>query len=136
MTELEQWNARVDAAKKAEHEAKLGRTTGRPITPVVPKPGSAHPFKHAKAYYMHVLELKAEHANNLGLLQLLINALPPYRSRGHGGKHRTKNRITIPAPRSKYQPHQGKSECGRRVFSALPAEQRAFIRRIEGEVVE
>jgi hypothetical protein len=101
-----------------------------------PKPGSAKPFKRAQAYYMEVLALKQKYSNDLGLLQSLINGLPPYKSRGHGGKHRTKNHITIPAPRSKYQPHHGKSECARRVFSALPAEQRAYIRRIEGEVME
>jgi len=136
MTEIERWNAAVDTRKRAKHEAKLGRTTGRPIGPIVPKPGSAHPFRRAQAYYMHVLELKSKYQHDLPLLQTLINGLPPYRSRGHGGKHRTKNRTGVPAPRSKYQPHQGRSEAARRVFSALPAEQRAFIRRIEKNFAE
>lgn len=136
---IEVWNAAVEAKKQARHERRLGATTGRPIGRVEPKPGSAKPFKRAQACYMHVLELKQQYGHDLMLLQALINGMPPYTSRGHGGKHRTKNRtlsgVFRTIGRSKYVPHQGKSECVRRVFSALPAEQKAFIRRIEGDVM-
>ena len=94
----------------------------------------AKPFKRAAALYMEALELKATYGNNLTLLQTLINALPPYVSRGHGRKPRRMCRTTTATARSKYMPHQGKSECARRVFQSLPKDRRAYIRSIEAKV--
>jgi hypothetical protein len=113
MTEtIEQWNARIDAERAAKHAAKRGT-----IETPEPKTGSAKPFRRAREMYMSVLELKAKHQFDTLLLQALMNAFPQYRSRGHGGRHRTKNRTILGAwnqSRSKYMPHQGERECARR----------------------
>ena len=95
-------------------------------------------FKRAAALYMQALELKQQYAHDLLTLQMLINALPAYVSRGHGQrpKHMAPSCMgKWTQPRSKYQPHQGKSECARRVFQALPKAQRDYIRSIEREVM-
>ena len=135
---VEQWNAEVEARKQARHERRLGATTGRPVVKAERKPGAAKPFKRAQAMFMQILALKQKLAHNLPELQIAINSFPPYVSRGHGWRGRIKNRtlsgVWRTVGRSKYVPHQGKSEMARRVFQALPAEQKAFIRRIEGKV--
>lgn len=71
-------------------------------------PGSQRPFKRALALEAKVLAIVGK-----GLIptdrQLEIDALPPYVSRGHGGQHRTKNRIAGARwyrDRSKYDPHE------------------------------
>lgn len=119
MNEIEEWNAAVDAAKQAKLLAKV--EDGMEFIQPEPKQGSNQPFKRAKKMYMDVLELKAKHQNDTLLLQTLVNAFPAYVSRGHGGRHRTKNRTVLGAwnqARSKYEPHQGARECARRRVSA------------------
>lgn len=121
MESIEQWNARVTAEKQAKLLSKV--QDGMEFVQPEPKQGSANPFKRAKKMYMEVLELKAKHQYDTMLLQALINAFPAYRSRGHGGRHRTKNRTVLGRwnqQRSKYSPHQGARECARR---ALPNSQ-------------
>jgi hypothetical protein len=51
------------------------------------------PFKRALALMQKIREIH-ERLKDKGLLAIdqEIAALPPYRSRGHGGKHRTRNR--------------------------------------------
>lgn len=50
------------------------------------------------------------------MAKFAIDAMPAYKSRGHGkglpGKNYIKNR-------SKYKPHQGKQECARRMAHAV-----------------
>lgn len=121
---IEQWNAKV-----------VPRNTRRQRSSGDRKPGGAKPFKRAAKLYMEALELRSKHANDLLLLQMLINGLPAYVSRGHGHRWGYSAPRTNFYPRgSKHMPHQGKSECARRVFQALPAAQRAYIRSIEAEV--
>ena len=121
---IEQWNAEV-----------VPRNTHRQRSNSARKPGGAKPFKRASALYMQALDLKAKHANDLLTLQLLINGLPAYGSRGHGHVFgRSAPRTNFHRSRSKYQPHQGKSEAARRVFQAMPHSQRALARRIGDEL--
>lgn len=50
--------------------------------------------------------------------QAALDKIGEYRSRGHGGKHMPKGRFLgwgYRQDRSKYQPHQGKQECARRL---------------------
>lgn len=121
---IEQWNAKV-----------VPRNTRRQLSSPDRKPGSAKPFKHAAALYMQTLELRQKYANDLSMLQMLINGLPAYISRGHGHRkgYSASRENFYPRP-SKYRPHQGKSECARRVFQALPAAQRAYARRLGDEL--
>lgn len=116
---IEQWNARIDAERKAKLLGKLA--DGAEFVQPEAKQGSMHPFKRARKMFMDVLELKSQYQHDTLLLQTLINAFPAYRSRGHGGHHRTKNRTILGCwnqDRSKYMPHQGKRECARRVRAA------------------
>jgi hypothetical protein len=121
---IEQWNAKV-----------VPRNTRRQRSSGDRKPGSAKPFKRAAKLYMEALELRQKHANDLSMLQMLINGLPAYISRGHGhrkGYSASRENFT-PRP-SKYKPHQGKSECARRVFQAMSKEDRATARRIGNQL--
>ena len=120
---IEQWNAKVVPRNTRRMKGNDNR-----------KPQDPKAFKRPKALYMQGLDLKAKYANNLGLLQMLINGLPEYKSRGHGRRVPVMVRTNHFPRGSKYRPHQGKSECARRVFQALPAAQRAYIRSIEREV--
>ncbi len=120
---IEQWNAKV-----------VPRNTRRQLSSPDRKPGGAKPFKRAAALYMQTLELRQKYAKDLVLLQALINGLPEYKSRGHGRTPPRMCRTNFYPRGSKYQPHQGKSECARCVFQALPAAQRAYIRSIERDV--
>lgn len=99
--------------------------------------GKSQPFKRAAAMYMEVLALRSKLQNNLPELQLAMNSFPGYQSRGHGWKPKLWQRTILGnwnQDRSKYRPHQGKSECARRVFQALPTEHRALIRRVEAKL--
>lgn len=102
--------------------------------------GKPQPLKRAAALYMEILALRSKLMNNLPALRVALAALPDYVSRGKGGKRPKHMARSIlgrwTEDRSKYQPHQGKSECARRVFQALPASERAFIRSIEGDVMK
>ena len=120
---IEQWNAKV-----------VPRNTRRQLSSPDRKPGGAKPFKRAAKLYMEALEMRQKYANDLTMLQMLINGLPEYKSRGHGHTPPRMCRTNFHRNHSKYMPHQGKSECARRVFQALPAAQRAYIRSIEAEV--
>lgn len=120
---IEQWNARVTPRNTKRLQGNDNR-----------KPQDPKAFKRAKALYMQGLELKAKYATDLMLLQMLINGLPAYKSRGHGRRVPVMVRTNFHNGRSKYQPHQGKSECARRVFQAMSKPYRAYIQAIEGEV--
>ena len=120
---IEQWNAKVTPRNTRRMRSSDNR-----------KPQDPKAFKRAKALYMQGLELKTKWAYDLTMLQMLINGLPEYKSRGHGRAPRRMCRTNFHRNHSKYQPHQGKSECARRVFQAMPAAQRAYIRSIEREV--
>lgn len=107
----------------------------RPVKVV--KPGSRHPFKRVLALYAKVEEIRQKFAIDTLEYQVAIAALPPYESHGKGAKYRTKNRLIAGRwnqSRSKYVPHQGKSECARRVFQAAPAWVRKETRLMEGMV--
>lgn len=73
-------------------------------------------FAHAKAMFAFVaaaMALPTPAAQRVALEQI-----GEYRSRGHGGKHRPKGRFLgwwYHKGIGKYQPHQGKQECARRV---------------------
>jgi hypothetical protein len=48
-------------------------------------------------------------------IKVAIDALPEYKSRGHGGKFHKRQPNAHNFNPSKYNPHQGKKECARRV---------------------
>ena len=108
---IEQWNAKV-----------VPRNTRRQRSSGDRKPGGAKPFKRAAKLYMEALELRQKYANNLSMLQMLINGLPAYISRGHGHRkgYSASRENFYPRP-SKYKPHQGKSECARRCPAPMPS---------------
>lgn len=67
------------------------------------------------------------HADDVSELNAAARAagdnLLGYESHGHGGKHRTKNRLVGAKwcqSRSMYAPHQGGKECNRRQYVLLP----------------
>lgn len=103
------------------------------MTPeVARKPGSLHPFKRLKMLMDKVELIRQEHAIGSFEYNTAIAALPSYTSRGHGGAHRTANRLITGRwnqSRSKYTPHQGKSEIARRLFQAAPAWIRDTVRK-------
>lgn len=120
---IEQWNAKV-----------VPRNTRRMQGNDTRKPQDPKAFKRASALYMQALELRTKYAKDLVLLQALINALPEYKSRGHGRTPRRMCRTNFHRSCPKYQPHQGKSECARRVFQAMSKQDRAFARRVGDEL--
>lgn len=116
---IEQWNAKV-----------VPRNTRRQLSSGDRKPQDPKAFKRAKALYMQGLELKTKWAHDLTMLQMLINGLPEYKSRGHGCTPPRMCLTNFHRSNSKYMPHQGKSECARRVFQAMSKQDRAFARRV------
>lgn len=94
------------------------------------KTQKGRPFKRASALYMQALELRTKFAKDLVLLQAMINGMPEYKSRGHGRTPPRMCRTNFHRSHSKYTPHQGKSECARRVFQAMSKQDRAFARRV------
>jgi hypothetical protein len=130
----EQWNARTDTARLARNETRLIPRRPKPE----PKPGSRKPFKHASLLYSAIMEMRARMQNDLTGLQLALSAFPPYVSRGHGGRHRTRNRTIggiMNRHESKPYPNPGRSEAARRVFQSRSPQERAYIRSIESEVM-
>ncbi|MDD3885128.1 MAG: hypothetical protein PHW66_09415 [Gallionella sp.] len=119
---IEQWNAKV-----------VPRNTRRQLSSGDRKPQDPKAFKRAKALYMQGLELKTKWAHNLTMLQMLINGLPEYKSRGHGRTPRRMCRTNFNYKGGNHAgryPSQGKSECARRVFQAMSKQDRDFARRI------
>lgn len=101
------------------------------------KAGSLHPFKRLRELMAKVELIRQEFVFGSLEYQVAIAALPPYKGRGHGGHHRTQNRVIggrWSQDRSKYAPHQGKTEAARRVFQAMPAEIRRETRRVEAMI--
>lgn len=89
--------------------------------------GSLHPFKRAITLGRRIIALQEEHFDpdaSHGIptaLRLALAQLPEYISRGHGGRHRTKNKVIGGAwsqDRSIYTPHQNTRECARRANHA------------------
>ena len=76
-------------------------------------PGSRHPFKHAKAMAEEIAKIRDAKVGpeydfkSATDQEIALHALPLYRSRGHGGRHRTKNASGAGRTlrdRSKYDP--------------------------------
>lgn len=71
-------------------------------------PGSRKPFRRSIELHQKIIDRLAELASALPTdRQIAMSAIPPYTSRGHGGKHRTKNRLIgaqWSQDRSKYDP--------------------------------
>ncbi len=71
-------------------------------------PGSLKPFKRAIALHQQFVDTLAAAADALPIdRQIAVQALPPYVSRGHGGRYRVKQRIVGSRQfqdRSKYAP--------------------------------
>ena len=133
MTEdQEQWNARVQADQDSLFRLRHGK-----IVKPKPKPGSLHPFKRAAKMYTEIVNLRASRQHDLFALRLALGEFPPHVSRGHGGRHRTRNRTIAGILRRhepKLYPNPGRSEAARRVFHRMYPHQRAAIRQIENEV--
>lgn len=132
--EVEAWNQAISERRQqdlAQRKSTLARPTRTPRVP------SRHPFKALLELRAKVEEIRQQFVFGSMEYQIAIAALPPYKGRGKGGGHRTKNRLVAGRwnqDRSKYAPHQGKSEKARRVFQAMPAWIRAETRRVEGMI--
>ena len=129
--ELQEWNATVEA-KRREQLAGRKSTLARPVR--TPRNPSRHPFKALLELRKAVDEARQKFVFGTLEYQVEIAKLPPYKGRGKGGHHRVKNRVIGGhwyQDRSKYSPHQGKSERARRVFQAAPAWIREETRRVE-----
>lgn len=79
-------------------------------TPVI----SGTPFRRAIEYSRDVGEIINSGKTTIEI-DFLINSLPEYKSRGHGGKFHKRQANAHNFHPSKYAPHQGKQECARRV---------------------
>lgn len=129
--EIQDWNRAVGTRRRQDLAARKS-TLARPVK--TPRSPSRHPFKALLELRKLVDEARQKFVFGSLEYQVAIAALPPYKGRGHGGHHRTANRIIggrWGQDRSKYVPHQGKSEIARRVFQAMPAEIRREVRRVE-----
>jgi len=129
----ERWNARVATARDEELQSRKGYW----ISPAKRQP--RHPFKRAAKLYTEIINLRASMQNNLTGLQLALSEFPPYVSRGHGWKGRVTNRLIggqWSHDRSKYSPHQGRSEAARRVYQRLTPYQCKLAREIAAEELE
>lgn len=75
-------------------------------------PGSGKPFKRAIALHKQFIDALAATAQALPIdRQIALSALPPYVSRGHGGKHRPTQRLVGSRQfedRSRYSPAEKK----------------------------
>lgn len=129
--EIEAWNKAVDAKRREDLAARKSTLARPPRTPRVP---SRHPFKALLDLRTKVDRIRETFAFDSLDYQVAIAALPPYKGRGKGGGHKVRNRLVggrWSQDRSKYKPHQGKSEMARRVFQAMPAWVREETRRVE-----
>ena len=93
------------------------------------------PFKRAAAMQMQIMALQASLSGVA--FQAAPAGLGAYVSRGHGRAPRKMCRTNFRYQGGNYHgryPTQGRSECARRVFQALPKAQRAYIRSIEAGV--
>ena len=129
--EVEVWNKEV-STRRQQDLAQRKATFARPVrTPRVP---SRHPFRALLELRAKVDKIREEFAFGSVEYFTEIAKLPLYKGRGKGGQHRTKNRVIAGRwnqTRSKYEPHQGKSERARRVFQASPKWIREETRRVE-----
>ena len=79
----------------------------------------SRPFARANAMHAAILSILTATTSHFAAAGA-IEALGEYKSRGHGGKHRPqRSRPVMRGGRSKYQPHQGKKECARRVAQGV-----------------
>ena len=129
--EVEAWNKALTDRRQQDLVARKATLTRPAKTPRVP---SLHPFKALLELRARVDKIRETFA--FGSIEYItaIATLPLYKGRGKGGQHRTANRQIDGRwnqSRSKYSPHQGKSECARRVFQAMPTWVREETRRVE-----
>lgn len=69
------------------------RTRRRALGDVIERrPGSLKPFKASLALWKRIMSVIERGLSPVDR-QIELDALPRYTSRGHGGKHRTKNRV-------------------------------------------
>lgn len=129
--EVEIWNAAVNTEREVQLAGRKS-TRARPVK--TPRDPSRHPFRAMLELRAKVDKIREEFAFGSVEYFIEIAKLPPYKGRGHGGRHKTENRLIDGRwnqDRSKYKPHQGKSERARRVFQAMPAWVREETRRVE-----
>lgn len=116
---IKQWNAGI-AKLRAEDLAARASTKERRRAalrrPQHMKP--RRPFRRAIEMHERIIKLHQLYKGDQAELYTILEAMAPYESHGHGGKHRTKNRIhggTHDQDRSIYTPHQGEQERMRRI---------------------
>lgn len=129
--EVEAWNRAV-ATRRQKDLAKRKSTLTKWVR--VSRVPSLHPFKALLELRAKVELIRQKFVFGSLEYEIEIAKLSPYKGRGHGGHHRTKNRVIggrWSQDRNKYIPHQGKSEIARRVFQAMPAEIQRETRRVE-----
>lgn len=80
----------------------------------------SQPFYRAKAMAAKISDIIAAGGGQLKI-QMAIQELGEYRSRGKSGKHSKPSRNWLRGTRSRYQPHQGAQESFRRVVGGWPA---------------
>ena len=101
---------KIAAPAKLKRPARRVSMHGVAPVPFVRLPGSRSPFKRAIACIEQIQQVLG---SGLKLLEtrVALDALPEYRSRGHGGRHKPKHRLNF-EDRSKYVPsvcfHEGK----------------------------
>lgn len=129
--EVEAWNKAVDTRRQQDLAARKSTTAKSVKTPRTP---SRHPFKALLALRAEVELIRQKFVFGSIEYQTTIAMLPPYKGRGHGGSHRTRNRLVDGRWnqfRSKYTPHQGRSEIARRVFQMASPWVKMETRRLE-----
>jgi hypothetical protein len=110
----------VIGAPKRNVRRHADRDAGVKSTPLA---GSRKPFKAAIEFYgrLKAAEAIADPAHRA----LALSALPPLRSRGHGGKHRVNQRQVLGRTmrdRSKYKPRlEDRKHAAQKITAAMTA---------------
>lgn len=129
--DIKKWNARV-AELRAEDLAGRASTKERRRAAVrrVQHMKPRRPFRRAIEMHEMIIKLHQIYKGDQPELYKILEAMAPYESHGHGGRHRTKNRIhggTHEQDRSIYTPHQGEQERLRRTGKASDAQIRGWF---------